>query len=776
MREFINFGFSGLTTAAIYAIAATGLVLTYTTTGVFNFAHGAMAMFAAFTYWEMRFGWHWPAPVALVVCLFVLAPLFGAILELGIMRRLEGTSEVTKLVVTISLLLGLLGLANWIWSPNKDRPNRTFFQGKEIKIIGVRLSYHEVTVLAVAFLVAIGLRLFLYRTRMGVSMRARVDDPSLATLTGARPVRIAMLSWAIGVGLAAVAGILIAPSLQLSQNDLTLLIIDAYAAAIIGRLRSLPMTFVGALILGLANDYALGYVSQIRTAEQYFQIFIPSIPVIVLFIALLFLPQARLRGVRLQRTREIATRPTWGGSLWWCAAVIAGTVMVATTASKTDLVNLQRMWGLGIIGLSLIPLVGLGGQISLCQMTFAAIGMVVVAHVGGHTPLAYLWAALITGFIGGLIALPSLRLQGIYLALSTAAFAVLMDRSFFALPKFTIFGHRFDLFQAGSLTVNRPRLFGKGVEGFEAYFIFGAIIFCVMALVAVAVRRSTFGQRLLAMKDSPAAVATLGLNITVTKFVVFSLSAAMAGIGGAVYGGALRAVDGQVVDFFTGLVILMLMVIGGLNSIGGALFTGFFLGVPVIQNVFPSLHQLQTVLVGFAGIGLGQNPNGFIANSIRPQWEVLLEERGVIVGVVGLTVGMWALRLGHVIDNWTFVGVVLGLAIITPPLTNVLHKRRLEAARGPAPARAGATAAADGATADGATAVAGVPAGQGAPVAAAAPGRPAKAARVPLEWLGITAPYEAEDIARMDRALDLPPIESVGATFDEPLVEAHEPT
>src|ERR1700752_999605 len=152
MREFINFGFSGLITAAIYAIAATGLVLTYTTTGVFNFAHGAMAMFAAFTYWEMRFGWHWPAPVALVICLFVLAPLFGAVLELGIMRRLEGTSDVTKLVVTISRLLGL---ANWIWSPTKDRPNRTFFQGRVVKIIGVRLSYHEVTVLVVAFLVAI---------------------------------------------------------------------------------------------------------------------------------------------------------------------------------------------------------------------------------------------------------------------------------------------------------------------------------------------------------------------------------------------------------------------------------------------------------------------------------------------------------------------------------------------------------------------------------------------------------------------------------------------
>jgi branched-chain amino acid transport system permease protein len=721
VREFINFGFSGLTTAAIYAIAASGLVLTYTTTGVFNFSHGAMGMVAAFAYWEMRFGWGWPAPVALVVCLLILAPLFGAILELGIMRRLEGTSDVTKLVVTISLLLGLFGLANWVWSPARDRPSRTFFQGKVIKIIGVRLSYHEVTVLVVAFLVAIGLRLLLYRTRIGVSMRACVDDRSLATLNGARPARIAMLSWAIGVGLAALAGVLIAPTLQLSQFSLTLLIIDAYAAAMIGRLKSLPMTFVGALILGLANDYALGYVARIQKAEQYFQIFIPSIPVIVLFVVLLLLPQARLRGVRLQRTREIARMPTWRGSLFFCAAVLAATVAVAAVLSQADLVNFQRMWGIGMIALSLIPLVGYGGQISLCQLTFAVIGMVVVAHVGGHNPIAYLWAAVITGFIGGLIALPALRLSGIYLALSTAAFAVLMDRSFFQLPKFTIFGHRFDLFQAGSLTVNRPSLFGLGLEGYKAYFIFGAVLFCAMALIVVAIRRSRFGQRLLAMKDSPAAVATLGLNITFTKLAVFAMSAAMAGVGGAVYGGALRAVDVQAVDFFQGLVIIMLMVIAGIDSIGAALFAGFFLGVPVLQNIFPSLKQLQTVLVGFAGIGLGQNPNGFIANNIRAQWDVLLEERGVIVGLIAVLGALYGARLAHVIDSWTLAIAALVVLAVTPQVGAVLHRRR------------------------------------SGPTAAAADQSPA----TPLEWLGIDAPYRPEDIALMDRALDLPPIPEV---------------
>src|SRR5258708_4921466 len=101
MREFVLYTVSGLTTAGIYAITASGLTLTYTTTGVFNFAHGATGMVAAFLYWQLRFAWGVPAPAAFAVVLLIAAPMFGLLLERTIMRRLEGTSDVTKLVVTV---------------------------------------------------------------------------------------------------------------------------------------------------------------------------------------------------------------------------------------------------------------------------------------------------------------------------------------------------------------------------------------------------------------------------------------------------------------------------------------------------------------------------------------------------------------------------------------------------------------------------------------------------------------------------------------------------
>ena len=115
MDMFLTFTVVGLSTAAIYAVIASGLVLTYTTTGVFNFAQGAIGMLAAFTYWQFRFAWGWPVPICLVLILGIMAPLFGVILEVVVMRGLRGTTETVKLVVSISLLLFMIGLAQLIW-------------------------------------------------------------------------------------------------------------------------------------------------------------------------------------------------------------------------------------------------------------------------------------------------------------------------------------------------------------------------------------------------------------------------------------------------------------------------------------------------------------------------------------------------------------------------------------------------------------------------------------------------------------------------------------
>ena len=161
-NQFLAATVAGLVTAALYAIAASGLVVTYTTSGVFNFAHGAFGMMAAFTYWQFTEGWGMPTWLALLLVVAVVGPIFGSIVERGLMRGLEGTSELIKMVVTVSLLLALIGLAPIIWDPTVGRSVPEFFADTPpVTIAGVGVSIHRIIIFVAAILVAIGLRLFL---------------------------------------------------------------------------------------------------------------------------------------------------------------------------------------------------------------------------------------------------------------------------------------------------------------------------------------------------------------------------------------------------------------------------------------------------------------------------------------------------------------------------------------------------------------------------------------------------------------------------------------
>ena len=449
MQQFLLLTITGLCTAGVFAIAASGLVLTYTTTGVFNFAHGAIGMLGAFTYWQLHVHWGLPTWLSVLLVLAVLAPGLGVTLEVGIMRRLQGTSEATQLVVSVSLLAAALSLGLLVWSPQDAHPITRFWEGSTLHILGVAVSWHQAFSFVVAVAVAAGLRVLLYRTRAGVTMRAAVDDRPLATLNGARPDRSAMLAWAIGCSLAALAGVLTAPDIGLQHLLLTLLIVNAYAAAVIGRLRSLPLTFLGAVVLGLSDAYANGYLPK---DNVYFKGFRPAIPVVILFIALLVLPHARLTGHSARRSREQFPLPSYRGSATAAGLLLASVAIISTLVTDANALQLTRLFGFAIIALSLVPLVGYGGQISLCQMSFAGVGAIVMAHNGASgQPLTLVLVAIVCAVVGAIVALPALRLSGIYLALATGAFAVILDRWVFNLPHFNIGALDVSFFDQGNV-------------------------------------------------------------------------------------------------------------------------------------------------------------------------------------------------------------------------------------------------------------------------------------------------------------------------------------
>jgi branched-chain amino acid transport system permease protein len=716
MDQFLQATLTGLAAAAVLAVAASGLVLTYTTTGIFNFAHGAVGMLGAFAYWQLRFGWGWSTPVALVVVLGLLAPLLGVVIERVVMRGLYDAPEPSRVVVSIGLLAALLGLGLWVWPPDVARPFPRFWGNESVSVLGVNVTWHDVISLATAVGLAVGLRLLLYRSRPGLAMRAAVDDRPLAMLNGARPHRSAMLAWAIGCTSAAVAGVLVAPTVGLSHVNLTLMIVNAYAAAMIGRLRSLPMTFAGAVLVGLLDAYALAYLPTDGVLLSQFRF---AIPVILLFVVLLVLPQGRLRGHSTRATRESIPRPPWTGSLATAALFVAAGAVAAQIASGPDAVALQKIVAVAIIGLSLVPLVGFAGQLSLCQMSFAGIGAVLMAHHGqGGSVSGLVVATVVTGAIGGLVALPTLRLAGIYLALATAAFAMLLDQWIFGLADFEVRSTRISIFGTGSVAVDQLDV--PGVSTPQDMLVFLSVVFAVLYLAIVAVRRSTFGQRLLALKDSPAASATLGINTTLVRLAVFTLSAAIAGFGGALYGGALGAVSPQNFAFVQSLPLLLLGVVGGIGSAAGALVAGVMIGgLPLLIDAAPWFENVNRVLPGTMGIALGRNPNG-IAFALREGFAPLRRQPALLAGTAVGVAAVVALRLTDVIDGGVFA-FVLGAELAAGALAaQVLAARRHPPE--PAGGEAGPDAAPDA---------------------------------VPLEWAGIVRPFTEDEVASLDRALGL---------------------
>jgi len=675
MDELLRLTILGLCTASIFALAASGLVLTYTTTGIFNFAHGAIGMMGAFAYWQLEVDWGWPVPVALATVLLVLAPGLGLLIERVIMRGLHDAPETVRIVVTISLLVALLGLSLWIWSPQEPHQPSLLFPGKRLAVLGVNISWHQASALVVAVGVAVGLRVLLYRTRVGLDMRAAVDSRPLAMLHGARPDRSAACAWAISCSLAALAGILIAPSFgSLSHLTLTLLIVSAYAAAMVGRLRSLPLTVLGAVVLGLGDSYAIGYIP---SDNDYFSTFRFVLPVVVLFVVLLVLPNPQLRTRAATASREDIPMPSWRTALLTSGAVVGVALVIANLVSDADALRASRIFGIALIALSLVPLTGFAGQVSLCQMSFAALGAVVMAHHGqGGDPAALLLAALVCGAVGALIALPALRLSGIYLALATAAFAVFLDRWVFTLPAFDVGPVEIKMFDLGVIAVQPLDVPGIDGRSRPTQLVVLSVVFAVFYLLVVAVRRSGFGQRLLAMKDSPAACATLGLDLTRLKLGVFALSAAMAGVGGALYAGTLGSVGYERFSFFESLPLMLLAVVGGIGTASGALFTGVILGgIPIAAGVWPLLDDLNRVLPGTMGVALGRNPNGAVRDISRG-YGVLAHVPAALAGLLVTLVAAIALALAGAITGWALTFTAVAALVVWPQVGELVAARR----------------------------------------------------------------------------------------------------
>jgi len=616
----LGFVITGIALGSIYGVAAQGLVVTYATSGVFNFAQGAIGMFLAFVYWQFRVDIGLPTIVGILLTVLVAAPLMGVLIERGIMRYLTDSPIVAQLVVTIGLMLGLMGLAASIWNPNTSHTIPTFFGSDGVNIGSTFLPYYRIVTIGTGIAIGLLLRFLLYHTRLGITMRAVVDNRDLTVLNGARPASATMTAWALGSSMAALAGIFLSEELSaLDPSTLTLFIVDAFAAAIIAKLRSLPMAYVGGLIIGLTLSFQenfLSWTGRWTSAPQ-------AIPAALLFIAVLFIKDSRIKGRSKPRTMGDRI-PTTRNAILGFAVIILIAVVCAATLNRPNIREVALIVLTAFVMLSLVPLTGWANQISLAQITLVGCGAFAMVEWGFNgNVLSLLIAAAFAVPIGMIMAGPAIRLQGIYLALATMAFARLAEFLFFDQPG--VFGNgnrQVDPLSVFGLHVQNPFTFlGISFAQDGGYLIFIAIMFSIVGMIVIMVQRRAFGRRLVALRDSPDAASMLGMSLTLTKLGVFMFSAAIAGLGGGLFAIYYSSVGTSDFQLTGGLSYLLLLVVGGISVVGGTVVGAILLvQFAWLNQAFPDntfLTWFSNLGPGLMGIGIGQHPEGVWEQSVQ---------------------------------------------------------------------------------------------------------------------------------------------------------------
>jgi branched-chain amino acid transport system permease protein len=613
----------GLVLGSIYAVSVLGLVLTYNSSRVFNFSHGAIAYFAAVTYyWLTKFqGWS-VAPAAIVVVL-VIGPAGGLLLWRIVFRRLTDAPPVVRFVSTVGLWVAIPAAAKLLFGTTVvggetlapgfgGEPVGNFCEtGGVCGLFDVAINWNQASVVIGAIVIAVGFGLLLRFTPFGLATRATVDSPRVAAVAGINPVVISAVSWMIGCGLAALSGVLLSPILGLGEIQFTLLLVVSFAAVVVGRLRSMPLAFAGAMLIGLLQGLADKYTNKwFLLADTNLEKVLktglkPSLPFLVMLAFLLAYQGLRREQFEVDlragpAEEEIAPVTKLTG---WRAAV--GPLAFAAFLFSAPL-WLNNFWigvvsqavALGILFLTFTVVTGEGGMLSLAQVSLAGIGAFMAAKLATDSGLP-VWLAIILGAltavpVGMVVAALSLRLGGLYLALATLAFSQLV--------KFLVFEREdFSKFNAG-VNIGRPDMFGIDFDSRVSFYILLVCLFCLVAMVVVNLRRSTTGLVLTAVRSSEAAAATIGVSIVRTKIIVFGLSAFIAGLGGALYGSTIGVVTVNQWDVLVGIVWLAIVVTWGIRSVIGALMAAVL--YVVVSPPTNKLSFIFVIIVVFVMMGM----------------------------------------------------------------------------------------------------------------------------------------------------------------------------
>ncbi len=591
----IDLALAGVAVGAVAALAGLGVLVTYRTTGVFNIASGGMAMMVAYVLWQAVTVWNWPIGVAAPLALFIVGPALGLAAEWAVFRplRRRAASTAETLVASTGLLVLLLGMASQIWGLQARQDAPALVQPGAVDLPGgATIDRSSLAQLLIAIIVCLVLTAVARRTRAGLLARAVVDQRSLARLAGVNADRVAAIGWALGGGLAGLAGVLLAPSTQLSPYGLTLIVLETLAVVVIAKLQSAIAVVVSALALGIGQA-ELQRVQLRGLAQTIFGSVQSNLFVLALLIALLLIPQLAETGAGV--VASVTRRP--GRWPRWTVPVAVAFLASPLLFPLVDLRTAQRVPALALIFLSLMLLSGVAGQISLGAAGYAGVGALLAAGfaagAGGLPKLpgiiALAFGAIGAGVLGLITGYPALRRSGLALALTTLAVGTVASRFVFQQPRFT-----------SGLAIR------QAVGGSRSFYALELVCLMLGLGIVEMLTHDRVGRALRAARDSPDGARAAGVDVRTMTLAAFAASATLAGLGGGLMVQAAGAFDASAVDPLQGLLWFTTVIVAGADSaVAAVLAAALFVIIDTVAVPGTSL-----LVVGLLAALLGRLPRG----------------------------------------------------------------------------------------------------------------------------------------------------------------------
>lgn len=591
MRDLLLFAILGIGAGSAYALLALGIVLIQKGTGAVNFAHGAIAGVAAI-YFAVSTDKGMGIPTAVITALLG-AGVGGVLFYLVVMRPLRNAPLLARIVSTLGLMVILGGLATKIWgSPSVVAPG--IFPNDSIEVFGVAFGVDRLWLLGVVVVLATGLWAVYRFTTFGIATRAAAESERGAMLLGYSPDLIGAVNWALGSMLAALAGILIAPITTLDIATLTLLVVPALAAALLGRFSSFGVTAGVAIAIGMGQSLLTRYWQQAGVND--------ALPFVIVIVAMVLAGQLiPSRGSAETRRLPLAPAGRPSGTGWGVLAALVIVGLVALNGSYQAAISTSMIFT--ILALSVVVVTGFIGQISLAQMAFAGVGGFAVSKfavdLGIPFPLPILLGMLVAVPIGVVLGLPALRVRGINLAIVTLGAAVAISGVVFQNADWTG--------GARGSEVPSPEILGFSLDAVAHPVRFGLFALLVVAIaiwLVMNLRRSASGRRMLAVRSNERAAALAGIDVSQTKLQSFALSAAIAALGGGMLAYQLGAVAFDRFAPMASITLVAIVYIGGIATVKGAVFAGVITNGGVLYVLLSGAGGIDSWWIVISGAGL----------------------------------------------------------------------------------------------------------------------------------------------------------------------------